>query len=380
VLTTNEDCSIAQSTAGHDKESDYRKARALSNQPLNKLQAGMASIGVPVYNGGRFLRGALDSLLAQDYPDFEIIISDNASDDETEAICRDYAARSELIRYYRTERNMGAIWNVVRVQELARGEYFMWAAHDDLRHPQYLSRCVAALEENPRAIFCCTGVRLIDDDGHDVSHTFPFRSYQPTGATPHERLRALARSGAWFDSYSLIRTRALAETKMGPGWGGDVVMLAELCLRGEVVNVPEKLFDYRYFPAKTAESVAQGISTADVTVSVSWSDLAVDLMECVDRSSLSFLEKPRLKWMIAVELCLRNPSVGWGVREEGFRPARLALASAKYRRAAILGAIALLTQTVRLGERVKNSTRYRGSKLKAALFTAGNAPDGRKHG
>lgn len=323
---------------------------------------------MPVYNGARYLRGALDSLLAQEYPDFEVIISDNASDDETEAICRDYAVRSERIRYYRTERNMGAIWNVVRVQELARGEYFMWAAHDDLRHPQYLSRCVAALEENPRALFCCTGVRLIDDEGNDVSATFPFQSYHPTGSTPRERLRALVRSGAWFDSYSLMRTRALAETRIGPGWGGDVVLVAELCLRGEVAEVPEKLFDYRYFPAKTTETVAQSISTSDVTVSASWTNLAADLMESVQRSPLSFPERLRLRWMIVLEMCLRNPSIGWGVREEGFRPMHRALAGGKYRRAVTLASIGLLTQIVRFGERVANSARYRGSKLKRAIF------------
>lgn len=337
------------------------------------MQAGLVSIGVPVYNGARFLRAALDSLIAQTYPDFEIIISDNASDDETEAICRDYAVRSERIRYYRTERNMGAIWNVVRVQELARGEYFMWAAHDDLRHPQYLSRCVTALEENPRALFCCTGVRLIDGDGHDVSDSFPFQSYRPTGSTPRERLRALVRSGAWFSSYSLMRTRSLAETRMGPGWGGDVVMMAELCLRGEVAEVPEKLFDYRYFPAKTAESVAQSISTCTVTVSPCWSDLAADLMESVQRSPLSFPERLRLRWMIALEMCLRNPTVGWGVREEGFKPTRRALAGGKYRRAIALASIALLTQTVRFVERVANSARYRGSKLKRAIFPESKA-------
>ena len=96
---------------------------------------------------------ALESLVAQDYADFEIIISDNASQDETETICREYAARDSRIRYYRAERNMGPVWNAVQVYQAARGEYFMLAAHDDLRHPQYLSRCVAELDRNPRALF-----------------------------------------------------------------------------------------------------------------------------------------------------------------------------------------------------------------------------------
>lgn len=67
----------------------------------------LISIGLPVYNGERHIRQALDSLLAQNYGDFELIISDNASTDETQQICLEYAARDERIRYYRNERDMG---------------------------------------------------------------------------------------------------------------------------------------------------------------------------------------------------------------------------------------------------------------------------------
>jgi Glycosyltransferases involved in cell wall biogenesis len=340
----------------------------------------MVSIGMPVYNGGRFLRGALDSLLAQDYPDFEIVISDNASNDETEGICREYASKHARIRYYRPDQNMGAIWNFTRVQELARGEYFMWAAHDDLRHPEYLARCVAALEANPNAFFCCTGVRLIDDAGQDVSDSFPFRSFHPTGSTPCERLRALIRSTAWFDTYSLMRSRALAETKIGSEWGGDVVLLAELCLRGEVAEVPDKLFDYRYYPAKTAETVAQTVSTSDSTVSVSWSDLAADLMESVGRSPLSFLEKLRLRWMIIVELCFRNAGIGRAMRPEGFKAAHRAFVGGKYGRAITLASIRILKQPAYFRARVANSARYRGSNLKRAISPRMDTPSGRKPG
>lgn len=345
------------------------------------LRAGLASIGLPVYNGARYLREALDSLVAQDYADFEIIISDNASQDETEAICRDYAARDARIRYYRAERNMGPVWNAVQVYQAARGEYFMLAAHDDLRHPQYLSRCVAELERNPRALFCCTGVRLIDEVGRDISETFPYRSYPPTGATPRERLRALIRSSSWLHVYSLMRTSALAQTVLGKNmWGGDVVLMADLCLRGEVANVPEKLFDYRYFAARTNEDLAEAISTSEVSVSVSWSDLTADLMESVQRSPLSFLEKLRLRWMIAVELCLRNAGIGRAMRAEGFQAARRALAGGKYRRAVTLASIRILKQPAYFVERAANSARYRGSKLKRALFSREPVPSTRKPG
>lgn len=344
------------------------------------LRPGLVSIGLAVYNGARYLREALDSLLAQEYQDFEIIISDNASEDETEEICREYAGDAR-VRYYRSEQNRGPLWNAVRVYELARGEYFMWAAHDDRRHPQYLSRCVPVLNSNPHALFCCTGIRLIDELGHDVSETFPYRSYPPTGPIARERLRALIRSSSWLHVYSLMRTPALAQTVLGNHmWGADVVMMADLCLRGEGMVVPEKLFDYRYFAAKTNEDLAQSLGNSEVSVSVSWSDLAADLLESVRRSPLGFSEKLRLTWMIAVELFLQNTSIGHGMRPEGFEATRRALAGGKYRRAVTLASIRILKEPAYFVERVTNSARYRGSKLKRAFFPGEHVPSARKPG
>src|SRR5438132_13873019 len=90
------------------------------------------SIGMPVYNGERYLSGALDSLLSQTLADFDLIISDNASTDATESICRSYAAHDSRIRYFRNENNLGAAANFNRAFELCGGEFFRWAAHDDL--------------------------------------------------------------------------------------------------------------------------------------------------------------------------------------------------------------------------------------------------------
>ena len=100
------------------------------------------SIGLPVYNGEKYLRAALDCILRQDYADFELVICDNASSDGTEAICREYAARDGRIRYTRNETNIGASGNYKRVFELARGEFFKWASHDDTFHPSLVRRCM----------------------------------------------------------------------------------------------------------------------------------------------------------------------------------------------------------------------------------------------
>lgn len=96
------------------------------------------SIGMPVYNGAQYIREALDSLLAQTFSDFELIISDNASSDSTQVICEEYARRDSRIRYVRQSENKGAAANFRFVLDCAKADLFMWAAYDDLWAPNYL--------------------------------------------------------------------------------------------------------------------------------------------------------------------------------------------------------------------------------------------------
>ncbi|MDD2901687.1 MAG: glycosyltransferase, partial [Syntrophales bacterium] len=125
-----------------------------ANKPL-------ISIGMPVYNGEKFLRQALDSLLAQDYRNFELIISDNASTDNTADICREYAARDHRIHFHQNDRNRGATYNFSRVRNLASGKYSIWAADHDLWHPTLITKCVEVLENDPEVVLAYPrGVRI----------------------------------------------------------------------------------------------------------------------------------------------------------------------------------------------------------------------------
>src|SRR5438270_344950 len=105
----------------------------------------LVSIGVPVYNAEPTLRRSLESLLAQDYSNFEIVISDNCSSDASLAICRQYAAQHANVRIHVNTRNIGASGNFLKVLSHARGEYFMWAAADDYWAPDFVSCLVAEL-------------------------------------------------------------------------------------------------------------------------------------------------------------------------------------------------------------------------------------------
>ena len=106
------------------------------------------SIGMPVYNGAKTIEKTINSLLAQTFKDFELIISDNASDDETENICQKFAGKDSRIHYIRQDKNIGLYQNENFLLSKATGKYFMFSMDDDLRSPDFLELNVTFLDSN----------------------------------------------------------------------------------------------------------------------------------------------------------------------------------------------------------------------------------------
>jgi glycosyltransferase involved in cell wall biosynthesis len=129
------------------------------------------SIGMPVYNGERFIREAIDSLLAQTFIDFELIISDNASTDLTEEICRGYAARDTRVIYWRQSENRGALNNFLFVLHKATGKYFMWAASDDYWSNNWLSLLINNFRVGTAIAF---GHVIAVDENSSIIKSYPF--------------------------------------------------------------------------------------------------------------------------------------------------------------------------------------------------------------
>lgn len=129
------------------------------------------SIGMPVYNGSPFIREALDSLLNQTFTDFELIISDNASTDETESICREYAAKDPRIRYVRQPENRGALLNFQFVLDEAVGEYFMWAAADDMWSSEWIEELLPVAIKSNALVYGL--MRNINQSNEDVLYKIP---------------------------------------------------------------------------------------------------------------------------------------------------------------------------------------------------------------
>jgi tetratricopeptide (TPR) repeat protein len=251
------------------------------------------SIGLPVYNGENFLRQALEALLAQDYEHFELIISDNGSKDGTETICREFQARDARIRYVRHAENRGSPWNFKFVAEEACGEYFLWAAHDDLWSPSFLGKCVAMLERYPSAVLCCTEINFIDGAGRRSVHYANYKNIETLGRSPVGRIHELISRIGWFAIYGLIRTEATRKISLGMSeYGCDVILLLELLLQGDFAKVAEPLFSFRIvIEGKTAEDYQQDFQSRERATTMPYAGLAARLMRTVYQSALSSTEK-----------------------------------------------------------------------------------------
>jgi glycosyltransferase involved in cell wall biosynthesis len=205
------------------------------------------SVGLPVYNGERFLRDAIDSVLAQDLDGLEVVVCDNASTDGTGEICRDYAARDPRIRYHRNRVNIGGPANYRLAFHLARGEYFKWAAHDDRFEPSFLRRCVEVLDARPGVVLCYSLTARIDEDGRTSPD--PVEPLEVDAPDAYRRFRRLVWSlGLPYPVYGLARSSALGRTGLIRAFeGSDRLMLAELSLLGSFHQIPEVLFYYRSY-------------------------------------------------------------------------------------------------------------------------------------
>lgn len=211
------------------------------NEPL-------VSIGLPVFNGELHIRRALDSLLAQEFEDFELIISDNASTDATQQICLEYASKDPRVRYHRNETNLGYVKNFNRVFELSSGKHFMWAADHDIWDPRFLPRCVEVLERDPSVVLCYPRAASIDYEGKVIEGID--LNLDTRGLGKLRRFHAvLWKLDHRYPIYGLIRSSTLERTHLfGSTVMTDVVLLNELSLLGAFACLPELLFYLRKLP------------------------------------------------------------------------------------------------------------------------------------
>jgi glycosyltransferase involved in cell wall biosynthesis len=280
--------------------------------------APRVSIGLPVYNGEEFLEEAIDSFLSQTYEDFELIISDNASTDRTEQICRRYVAQDARIVYSRNAENIGGMNNANLTFRRSRGEYFRFAGHDDRCAPTLLERLVTELDKRPDTTICFAATVLIDGQGNETGVRYPTEG---TAATAPERFRELVLSSSPGGAiYGLIRSDILRHTGLLRSYtGSDYTLLCELALRGPFHLVPELLFFNRSHDRNVYKDSRGRMAWARPDLAKSgrptlpyWLRLA-DYVKIVARAPLPLRERASCAALLLRWVALKWRSLGWDV-------------------------------------------------------------------
>lgn len=204
--------------------------------------APRVSIGLPIFNGAEFVERSVQSILDQTYADWELIVSDNGSTDDSVRIIEELAAGDPRVRILRSDQNRGAAWNYNNAFAHATGEFFRWHADDDWFEPDLIADLVAALDANPDAVLAHSYTRFVDDAG-DTTNMYEDDLGADLGA-PRQRLpRVIKRLTFCNAVFGLVRRDELAKTALiAPFPGSDVPLLYELAVVGQFAVVPT--FDY----------------------------------------------------------------------------------------------------------------------------------------
>lgn len=214
-------------------------------QQTQASDSPLLSFAIPIRNGEDVLPGLLESLLAQDFSDFEIVISDNASTDRTTEVCQAYALRDSRIRYHRNPENIGLNANFNLLIELARGKYMRWIGGDDRLEPDYARKCIEALKARPDVIGVTTYQDYVDDYGN--------RDYYEYTGKRLDYPRAYQRYArmVWFMTHDYryvdpiyTMTRRDVLLNIGghkPVLNADQVLAIEISLYGAFTHIPECL-------------------------------------------------------------------------------------------------------------------------------------------
>ncbi|HYM82340.1 MAG TPA: glycosyltransferase family 2 protein [Candidatus Limnocylindria bacterium] len=275
---------------------------------------------VPAWKASAFIAETLDALAAQGCPNLEILVFDDASPDETAAICERYAARDRRFRVIRQPRNLGWIGNVNALLREARGDYFLFAFQDDLPEPSYVERCVDALEMNPRAIMAFSDIELVNQDGSREEKSYAVLD-GVTDRSQRARLVAGQQGSWWIPNRGVFRAsaaRAIGGLRrhLAGEFSADWPWLLHMSLLGEFVRIPECLVTKIY----QQRSLSRGWDFGGR----SWSAVTLSAVATVSRAQIPVREKLALFGTLAVFLALRlrhasRLTIGRWLRRLGLR-------------------------------------------------------------
>jgi glycosyltransferase involved in cell wall biosynthesis len=211
---------------------------------MSNAESPLVSIGLPVRNAGRDVERVVKSVLSQDYPRLELVISDNASTDDTEEACRELARADDRIAYHRQPENVGILRNFQYVAANARGTYFRWIGDDDSLEPAFAARCVAAFAADPRLVLVTTQISYQAPEGSVSTSAYDGTDLGSDDPIVRlgEMLRLLNASHLLIDPlYAMMRREAIVTIPRRNMLREDEVFAAKLALAGPWSHVPEVL-------------------------------------------------------------------------------------------------------------------------------------------
>ncbi|GAA4514402.1 MULTISPECIES: glycosyltransferase family 2 protein [Nonomuraea] len=250
--------------------------------------ADLVSIALPVRNGADRLEGVIGSVLAQDHQNLELVISDNASTDGTEELCRDLAASDPRIVYHRHPENVGLLNNFVHAARVSRGAYVRWIGDDDRLDPPCVSRGLAAFAADERVVLVTTQVAYTGPDG--VPRTAAYDGTALSSGDPVTRfaelLRLLNESHLLIDPlYGMLRRSVATGIPRRNMLREDEVFAAKLALAGPWAHVPEVLA-HRNWRVERISGVARRLGVP------AWQSHLANTLQC--RELLSWLGRAGL--------------------------------------------------------------------------------------
>ena len=252
----------------------------------------LVSVGLPTFNRVATLERSIASVLAQNYPSIELVISDNASTDATAALCMKYASQDPRVRYFRQPHNRGPAANFVEVLERARGEFFMWLGDDDWLDQSYVQLCVDALRVDPR-LSLVAGTAMYYR-GHAVR--FTGKSINLLQDNPVLRvLRYYAAVGDNSTFYGVMPCALARRIKCRSCIGGDWLFVAALAYLGKVKTLQSTALHRDLGGAsETFASLAAVLGLPSVQKLLPYSSVALNAMRDIANRNPVYRDKSAL--------------------------------------------------------------------------------------
>jgi glycosyltransferase involved in cell wall biosynthesis len=215
----------------------------------------LISVCVPSYNYGRFLRDCLESVQAQTFKDWELIVCDDCSTDDTEEIVQGYAAADSRIRYFKNEQRLGMNANIKKVADLGRGQYLKILCSDDWLAPNCLEVFRTLMDQNQSAALATSAEVLSSEAGKPLQVQFLFG--HSVLLIPGEKMLDRMARGEGFGGNSSFFIRASAYRQVGGYdqrclYAADYDLAARLCRVGNYLHTDEPLFYGRVQPESSS--------------------------------------------------------------------------------------------------------------------------------